>query len=136
MFQSEPVWFRKPADLVGFFGQTPVSKQLDAYLDRFPRRRVEATDLAYVDGPLKKFLLPVMYPKRRLVPPHWSVSGRWNVDRDGRAKEVALPDTAPYASQLHELMRSEADGLVQRPCSGFTPTDALWRGQVKLTRPL
>ena len=30
MYSSEPVWFRKPADLVGFFEPTPVSKQLDA----------------------------------------------------------------------------------------------------------
>ena len=112
MYPSEAVWFRKPADLVGFFEPTPVSKQLDAYLDRFPCRRVEASDLTYVDGPLKKFLLPVMYPKRKLVPPVFLVDGPWVQDRDGRARQVALRDSAPYASQLHELMVSEADGWV------------------------
>ena len=59
----EPVWFRKPADLVGFFEPTPVSRQLDEYLDRFPHRHVNAVSVSTVVGPLKKFLLPVMYPK-------------------------------------------------------------------------
>ena len=83
---SHTAWFRDPSDLVGFFEPTPISKQLDELLDRFPHRRVQAPDLSLVDGPLRKFLLPVMYPKRRLLPPYWAINGRWRMDPDGVAR--------------------------------------------------
>ena len=108
MYPSSSVWYREPADLVGFFEPTPVSKQLDEFIERMPARRVQAPDLAYVEGALRRFLLPVMYPKRRLFPPWWAVHGRWDIGRDGVARPVKLPDSAPYADELFDLMSTEA----------------------------
>ena len=123
---SHTAWFLDPSDLVGFFEPTPVSKQLDELLDRFPCRRVQAPDLSFVDGPLRKFVLPVMYPKRRLLPPYWAVNGRWRMDPDGVARQVKMPDSAPYAAELHKLLVTEAEDMVARRKRGFTPTAVIF----------
>ena len=63
------------------------------------------------------------------------------MDPDGVARQAKMPDSAPYAAELHELLVTEAENMVARRKKGFTPTavilgktqlqiDGLWRGQV------